>query len=85
MPGLTVPVARTGALSLSSCWPATTIRGRRISPISGAGLIKKVTGLRAVATPAELDLARDAVELIVERGFHRDRALAAALARLLES
>jgi len=42
-------------------------------------------GLRAVATPAELDLARDAVGLIVERGFHRDRALAAALARLLES
>ena len=35
LPGLTVPVPGQGTLLLSSCWPATTIRGRRISPISG--------------------------------------------------
>lgn len=77
LPGLTVPVARTGHLI------AVKLLAR--DDDSRPQDLADLRGLRAVATPAELDLARDAVELIVERGFHRDRALAAALARLMES
>jgi hypothetical protein len=38
--------------------------------------------LREVATPADLELARAALTLITDRGFHRDRDLPAALEAL---
>lgn len=41
-----------------------------------------IGGFAQVADTAELDLARDAVELIMERGFNRDRDLRAALAAM---
>ena len=38
--------------------------------------------LADVADASELELARDAVELISERGYHRDRDLRTALERM---
>lgn len=77
LPGLTVPVARTGhliALKLLS-------RDDERRPLDAADLL----ALRAVADAAQLGLAQQAVELIVARGYHRGRDLSAALAHLVRS
>lgn len=71
LPGLRLPVARTGhliALKLLARDDATR-------PQDAADL----RALADVADASELELARDAVELISERGYHRDRDLRTAL------
>lgn len=75
LPGLAVPVARTGhliALKLLS-------RDDERRPLDAADLL----ALRAVADSAELELARSAVELITARGYARGRDLLAALSELM--
>jgi len=75
LPGLVVPVARTGhliALKLLA-------RDDESRPQDLADL----RSLREVATREDVDLARSAIHLITERGYHRDRDLAAALTALL--
>ena len=75
LPGLTVPVARTGhliALKVLS-------RDDRTRP-------QDVGDLRALldrATPEEHDCAREALRLIESRGFHRDRQLMPMLDELI--
>ncbi|MGQ0575887.1 MAG: hypothetical protein ACT4RN_17030 [Pseudonocardia sp.] len=74
VPGLTVPVARTGhliALKLLS-------RDDECRPLDAADL----RALRGVADRSELDLAREAVALVTARGYDRGRDLPAALTRL---
>lgn len=74
VPGLAIPVARTGhliALKLLS-------RDDETRPLDAADL----QALRAVADADELELAREAVHLIVARGYHRGRDLEAALVAL---
>lgn len=73
--GLVVPVARTGhllALKLLA-------RNDDTRPQDGGDII----ALRDVADESELALARQAVELITERGYDRGRDLRAALDALL--
>ncbi len=75
LPGMVVPVARTGhliALKLLA-------RDDESRPQDLADL----RSLHEVATREDVDLARSAVQLITERGYHRDRDLAAALTALL--
>lgn len=75
LPGLVVPVARTGhliALKLLA-------RDDESRPQDLADL----RSLHEVATREDVDLARSAIHLITERGYHRDRDLAAALTALL--
>ncbi len=70
-PGLTLPVALTGhliALKLLA-------RDDQTRPQD----LMDLRALRAVATAADLALAREAVGLIVQRGFDRGRRLSAAL------
>lgn len=74
LPGLVVSVARTGHLIAVKL----LARDDESRPQDHADL----RALREVATPDDLDLARTGVELIAERGYHRDRDLAAALAAL---
>lgn len=78
MPGLEVPVARTGhliALKILAFQPDHP--ERRPHDIHDA------RALIAVADPSELDRARRSLDLIAERGFSRGRDLAQALERLL--
>jgi hypothetical protein len=74
-PGLIVPVAQTGHLIAAKL----LAREDECRPLDLADL----RALLAVAGPADLVVAREAVGLISERGFHRDRDLAAGLAELL--
>lgn len=74
--GLTVPIATTGhliALKLLAQDDATRPQDRA-----------DLSSLRAVASPADLAVARTAPRLIAERGFHHGRHLAAALNALAE-
>jgi hypothetical protein len=71
VPGLSLPIAATGhliALKLLA-------RDDQTRPQDLADL----RALRAVAGPADLDTAREAVRLISARGFDRGRDLTAAL------
>lgn len=71
IPGLTLPVATTGhliALKLLA-------RDDERRPRDAADL----RNLAEVASPEDTDVARQAVELIVARGFNRDRDLRQAL------
>jgi hypothetical protein len=74
LPKLTMPVARTGhliALKILS-------RDDEERPQDRADL----RALLRVATPVELDRAREAVALIASRGYHRGRDVVAELVRL---
>lgn len=73
--GLVIPVARTGhliALKLLA-------RDDEHRPLDAADLL----ALRTVADEVERQRAREAVELITTRGYHRGRDLSAALDALL--
>ena len=75
LPGLTVPVARTGhliALKVLS-------RDDRTRPQD----VGDLRALLARATPEELDCACEALRLIESRGFHRDRQLVPMLDELI--
>jgi len=75
LPGLAIPVARTGhliALKVLS-------RDDETRPQDQADL----RALIRVASPEELARARASLDLIVERGYHRGRDLIAQLAPLL--
>jgi hypothetical protein len=75
LPGLAVPVARTGhliALKVLS-------RDDRTRPQDVADL----RALLARATPDELERAREALHLIQSRGFHRERQLLPLLNELI--
>lgn len=74
--GLVVPVARTGHLIAMKL----LARDDQTRPLDAADLL----ALREVADESEHRLARQAVELITERGFDRGRDLRAALAALVE-
>lgn len=76
LPDLAVPVARIGDLIAVKL----LARDDESRPQDLADL----RALCGVATPADLDDARAAIHLIVERGFHRDRDLPAALATVLQ-
>lgn len=73
--GLVVPVARTGHLIAMKL----LARDDENRPLDAADLL----ALRAVADGAERQLAREAVELITDRGYHRGRDLRSALDALL--
>ena len=75
LPGLTVPVAQIGHLIAVKL----LARDDQTRPLDLADL----RALLQVATPDDLALAREAIELITERGFNRDRDLTAGLAELL--
>lgn len=70
LPGLTMPVALTGHLIAVKL----LARDDERRPQDFADLL----ALRAVAGPADLKLAREAVALITQRGFDRGRDLLAA-------
>ncbi len=75
VPGLTLPIATTGhliALKLLA-------RDDASRPQDAADLLL----LAAAASPEDLRVAADAVELIEARGFNRDRDLVAALRSLV--
>lgn len=72
---LTVPVARTGHLIAMKLLARDD--GNR--PLDAADLL----ALRDAADEPEIVLAREAVRLIIERGFHRGRDLDHALDKLL--
>ncbi|NEE01480.1 nucleotidyl transferase AbiEii/AbiGii toxin family protein [Phytoactinopolyspora halotolerans] len=67
VPGLTLPVARTGHLIALKLLARDDTR----RPRDAADLI----GLAAVAEPEDRELAREAVELISSRGYDRGRDL----------
>lgn len=73
--GLVIPVARTGHLIAMKL----LARDDASRPLDAADLL----ALREVADESERQLAREAVELITERGYHRGRDLRAALGALL--
>jgi len=76
MPGLTLPVSRTGhliALKVLS-------RDDRRRPQDLADL----RSLLRVASPEEMDRAKASLRLIADRGYNRDRDLIAGLADLLK-
>jgi predicted nucleotidyltransferase len=75
LPGLTVPVAQRGHLIAMKL----LARDDQTRPLDLADL----RALLHVATPDDLTLAREAIGLITERSFNRERDLAAALAELL--
>ena len=72
LPGLRVPVARAGHL--------LALKVLAVSPERPQDEVDIVALLRD-ATPADLEEARAAAALIVERGYHRGRDLSADLAR----
>ncbi|MGH3751647.1 MAG: hypothetical protein ACRDRP_02950 [Pseudonocardiaceae bacterium] len=74
--GLVVPVARTGHLIAMKL----LARDDETRPLDAADLL----ALREVADDSERHLAREAVELITARGYHRGRDLRGALVALLE-
>jgi predicted nucleotidyltransferase len=73
-PGLIVPVAQTGHLIAVKL----LARNDETRPQDLADL----RALLTIATADDLALARESIDLIRRRGFHRDRDLAAALAEL---
>lgn len=73
--GLAAPVARTGHLIALK----VLARDDRKRPLDRVDLI----GLIAVAAPAAVAAAREALRLIEARGFHRGRDLAAAFEAVL--
>jgi hypothetical protein len=75
LPGLTVPVAQVGHLIAVKL----LARDDQTRPLDLADL----RAILQVATPDDLALGRVAIELITERGFDRQRDLAAGLAGLL--
>jgi hypothetical protein len=75
IPGLVVPVARTGHLVAVKI----LARDDETRPQD----IADIRALLAVATDDDIELARTSVDLITERGFHRDRDLQAALEQLV--
>jgi hypothetical protein len=75
IPGLVVPIARTGHLIAVKI----LARDDETRPQD----IADIRALLAVATDDDIELARTSVDLITERGFHRDRDLPAALEQLL--
>lgn len=72
LPGLRVPVARAGHL--------LALKVLAVSPERPQDEVDIVALLRD-ATPADLEEARAAAALIVERGYHRGRDVSADLAR----
>jgi len=74
LPGLRLPVATIGHLIALKLLASDD----RLRPQDADDLVH----LRAVANPAELARAREAVELITTRGYHRGRDLTGALAAL---
>lgn len=75
LPGLVLPVATTAHLiALKLLARDDTTRPQDIADL---------TGLASVTGEDDLAAARQAVELITQRGFHRDRDLAQALEHLL--
>lgn len=77
LPGLTVPVTAVGHLFATKL----LARDDETRPQDLADL----RALREVATEADMSLARDAIERITERGFHRGRDLATTLEAFLGS
>ena len=75
LPGLTVPVANTGHLIAMKL----LARDDRTRPQDHADL----NTLIQVATNADIQTARNSMELITRRGFNRDRDLTTALAELI--
>ncbi|MCL4809906.1 MAG: nucleotidyl transferase AbiEii/AbiGii toxin family protein [Thermoanaerobaculia bacterium] len=75
LPGLVVPVARLGHLIAMK----VLSRDDRTRPRDAEDL----RGLLAEASDADLALARNALERIAARGFHRGRDLAAEMQRAL--
>jgi hypothetical protein len=75
IPGLEVPVAQTGHLIAIKI----LARDDETRPQDLADL----RALLAVATADDIELARTSIDLITQRGFHRDRDLATALQQLL--
>jgi predicted nucleotidyltransferase len=71
VPGVRVPVATVGHLIALK----VLARDDRTRPQDRVDLL----ALLRVATPADLEVARAALELITRRGFNRDRDLAAGL------
>lgn len=71
VPGLTVPVVRTGHLI------AMKVLASRLQDLSDVQM------LRADIDPAEVARAREALKLIVERGRNRGRELAAEFEQML--
>jgi hypothetical protein len=77
LPGLTIPVANTGHLIAMKL----LARDDQARPQDRADL----NSLIQVATSADFQAARRAMELITQRGFNRDRDLATALAEIVRS
>jgi predicted nucleotidyltransferase len=75
LPGLTTRVARVGHLIAQKLLSRDDIE----RPQDAAD----IRALLRVATPEEVDLARHAVRLIVERRYHRGRDLVTALEEML--
>ena len=75
--GLTVPVARIGHLIVMK----VLARDDRRRPADADDL----RNLAAVATAQDWELASTAARLVVERGFHRDRDVVAALEQLRDA
>ncbi|MBC7302855.1 MAG: hypothetical protein H5T78_18150, partial [Nocardia sp.] len=75
VPDLSLPVATTGHLI------ALKILSR--DDASRPQDLADLHQLLAAATEEDIEVARDAVRLITERGFHRDRDLSACLASLV--
>lgn len=71
LPGIVVPVARTGHLIAQK-----VLAGREVDA-------RDVRWLWEVADEADRQLARDALVLITQRSFHRGKNLNAELARIL--
>ncbi|MDT4987225.1 MAG: hypothetical protein QOI74_1319, partial [Micromonosporaceae bacterium] len=71
MPGLVLPIASTGHLIA----PKLLARDDETRPQD----LSDLRALRAVATPADRAVARDAAHLIAQRGFACDRDLPATL------
>jgi hypothetical protein len=72
---MTVPVAQVGHLI------AVKLLAR--DDITRPQDLADLRALLQVATPEDIALTREAIGLITDRGFHRDRDLAAGLAELL--
>lgn len=75
VPGLTVPVARTGHLI------ALKVLAR--DDVTRPQDLSDLNALAGAAADADLALARTSVQVITERGFHRGRDLVAALNEIL--
>lgn len=76
LPGLIMPVARVGHLVALKLLSRDDVRRPQD--------LVDLRGLLRVASPVEMDRARDAMALITARGYHRGRDLAFELNRLIE-